>query len=452
MSIYKAYDIRGVYPDELNEKTAYGVGRAFAVLLQSENPGEDLEIVVGRDMRGSGDSLTAEVIKGLREGGLDIAYVGLVSTPTFYFAVAKYGYAGGLMVSASHNPAEYNGFKLVRARAVPVGGETGIKDIEAMVLSGAYPKGDRMGALSEKKGVLEDQVSHDLRFADVQKIKSLKIVADAANGMGSLYLDELFKHLPCDLVKMYFDLDGRFPNHEADPLKEENKEALKQRVIAEKADLGIATDGDGDRIFFVDDKGESIDPAIIRGILARIFLREKPGATIGYDIRPGRITKDMIEENGGKPLVTRVGHSLIKQAVIDEGAYFAGESSGHFFLSLDHGVYEVPLIVTLKLLQEFSVSGMSASEYVRPLKRYFHSGEINMRVRDVAETIETIAKKYSDGTQSRLDGITVEYSDFWFNVRGSNTEPLIRLNLEAKSQEVMEQKRNEVLRLIRSYS
>ncbi|OGY92042.1 MAG: hypothetical protein A3B31_03795, partial [Candidatus Komeilibacteria bacterium RIFCSPLOWO2_01_FULL_53_11] len=409
------------------------------------------EIVVGRDARESGDTLTTEVIKGLREGGLDIAYVGLVSTPTFYFAVAKYGYAGGLMVSASHNPAEYNGFKLVRARAVPVGGETGIKDIEAMVLAGVYPQSDRRGTLSEKKGVLEDQVEHDLRFADVKKIKPLKIVADAANGMGALYLDELFKHLPCELVKMYFDLDGRFPNHEADPLKEENKEALKKRVVAEKADLGIATDGDGDRIFFVDDKGESIDPAILRGIMARIFLREKPGATIAYDIRPGKITKDMIEENGGKPLVTRVGHSLIKQAVIEQDAYFAGESSGHFFLSLDHGVYEVPMIVTLKLLQELSVSSMSASEYIRPLKRYAHSGEINTRVRNVAETIEAVAKEYSDGAQSRLDGITVEYADFWFNVRGSNTEPLIRLNLEAKSKEVMEQKRDEVLSVIYSF-
>ena len=203
MSIYKAYDIRGIYPTELHEKTAYGVGRAFAVLLQTENPGEDLEIVVGRDARESGDTLTTEVIKGLREGGLDIAYVGLVSTPTFYFAVAKYGYAGGLMVSASHNPAEYNGFKLVRARAVPVGGETGIKDIEAMVLAGVYPQSDRRGTLSEKKGVLEDQVEHDLRFADVKKIKPLKIVADAANGMGALYLDELFKHLPCELVKIF---------------------------------------------------------------------------------------------------------------------------------------------------------------------------------------------------------------------------------------------------------
>ena len=451
MSIYKAYDIRGIYPTELHEKTAYGVGRAFAVLLQTENPGEDLEIVVGRDARESGDTLTTEVIKGLREGGLDIAYVGLVSTPTFYFAVAKYGYAGGLMGSASHNPAEYNGFKLVRARAVPVGGETGIKDIEAMVLAGVYPQSDRRGTLSEKKGVLEDQVEHDLRFADVKKIKPLKIVADAANGMGALYLDELFKHLPCELVKMYFDLDGRFPNHEADPLKEENKEALKKRVVAEKADLGIATDGDGDRIFFVDDKGESIDPAILRGIMARIFLREKPGATIAYDIRPGKITKDMIEENGGKPLVTRVGHSLIKQAVIEQDAYFAGESSGHFFLSLDHGVYEVPMIVTLKLLQELSVSSMSASEYIRPLKRYAHSGEINTRVRNVAETIEAVAKEYSDGAQSRLDGITVEYADFWFNVRGSNTEPLIRLNLEAKSKEVMEQKRDEVLSVIYSF-
>lgn len=451
MSIFKAYDIRGIYPSELNERTAYGVGRGFAELLRSENPDKELQIAVGWDARISGPSLTEQVLKGLTDGGLDVVTVGLVSTPTFYFAVANYGYDGGLMVSASHNPAQYNGFKLVRRGAAPVGGETGIKFIEKIVASGVFKESARVGGISDKEGVLEDQVTHDLAYGDVAKIKPLKVVADAANGMGALYLTELFKHLPCKLIPMYFDLDGAFPNHEADPLKIENNADLMKRVVAEKADIGIATDGDGDRIFFIDNTGAFVEPSLVRGILARIFLRERPGAKIAYDIRPGRITRDMIEENGGTLLVTRVGHSLIKEQMLKERAYFAGESSGHFFLNMKEGAYEVPMIVTLKILQELSQSGVSFAEYCAPLKRYFHSGEINTKVRDVAEVIEVVAKKYSDGEQNRLDGVTVEYPDYWFNVRGSNTEPLIRLNLEAKSKEVMEEKRDEVLGLIKGF-
>ncbi len=450
MSIFKAYDIRGIYPTELNEDTAYAIARAYAELLQSENPGGKLQIVLAHDMRLSADVLTEASRKGLLDGGANVVFIGLASTPTFYFAIAYYGYDGGFMVSASHNPKDYNGFKMTRGRALPLSRDTGIAQLEQMVAKKKFAKTTK-GSLTERKGVLQYQVQHDLAYADLKKIKPFKIVADAANAMGALYLDALFVQLPCTLIKMNFELDGSFPSHEADPFKAENVADLKKRVVKERADLGIATDGDGDRIFFIDNAGEVVEPAIIRGIMAKIFLRERPGAKIAYDIRPGRITRDMIEEAGGVPIITKVGHSLIKEQTIREGAYFAGESSGHFFLNMDHGCYEVPMIVTLKLLQELSESGKTLSEYVKPLKRYFHSGEINSKVRDVQEVLDAVRQKYKDGKQDSLDGISVAYADFWFNVRGSNTEPLIRLNLEAKTKEVMEKKRDEVLGLIKSF-
>lgn len=453
MSIFKAYDIRGVYPTELNEETAYKIARAYAQFLRSELKQQDeARVVVARDMRLSGPSLTKEVIRGLREGGLHVIDIGLASAPTFYFAVAFHGYDGGVMVSASHNPKEYNGLKMTRARAIPISGETGIKDIEKLVAGGVFEEPARTGSYEERHGVLTEQVAHDVQFSDMRAIKPFKIVADAASAMGAQYLEALFAQLPCTLVKMNFDLDGTFPAHEADPLKEENLEDLKKRVLEEKADLGIATDGDGDRIFFVDNEGKRIEPAIIRGILAKVFLKDRPGSNIAYDIRPGRITRDMIEQYGGTPIVTRVGHSLIKEQALRDNAYFAGESSGHLFLNMDHGCYEVPMIVTLKLLQEFSESNMPVAEYIRPLDKYFHSGEINSRVQDVKVVIGEVTRRYRDGEQNSLDGITVEYPDFWFNVRGSNTEPLIRLNLEARSQILMEQKRDEILAFIRSFS
>jgi phosphomannomutase len=268
--------------------------------------------------------------------------------------------------------------------------------------------------------------------------------------MGAQYLEELFKHLPCELIKMNWELDGTFPAHEADPLKEENLEDLKKKVLETQADFGITTDGDGDRIFFVDNKGQAIDQSIIRGLLSMIFLKEKPGSKICYDIRPGKITQDLIEANGGIPIVTRVGHSLIKEQTLKEGAYFAGESSGHFFLNMPIGCFEVPVIVTLKLLEYFSQSNQTVADTIRPHKKYFHSGEINSVVADKDIVIANLITKFTDGKLNRLDGITIEYPDFWFNVRGSNTEPKLRLNLEAKSKEIMEIHRDEVLKIIRA--
>lgn len=453
-NIFKAYDIRGIYGQDLDEETAYRLGKDYVELRRQDGKAGELNIVVAEDMRLSSPRLKQSLIKGITEAGANAVDIGLASTPTFYFAVAYFNYGGGLIITASHNPKEWNGFKLVREKAIPISGETGLYKLRDMAMGGlTAPQAPgplkKRGETIKKGDVLEIQTEHDLRFADLNKIKPLKIAVDPANGMGAQYIEELFKHLPCRLIKMNFDLDGAFPAHEADPLKEENLEDLKKKVIEENADLGIAIDGDGDRIFFIDEKGKTIDQSIIRGILSMIFLREKPGSKICYDIRPGRITRDMIEEYGGIPIVTRVGHSLIKEQALKENAYFAGESSGHFFLNMDIGCFEVPVIIILKLLQEFSESNKPISEYIKPYQKYFHSGEINSTVKNQEEVIKKIEKKYGDGEINKLDGITVEYSDFWFNVRGSNTEPKLRLNLEAKTKELMEEKRDEVLKIIR---
>ena len=449
--IFKAYDIRGIYGEDFNEETAYKLGQAYARLRRQELPDKrEINVVVGADMRISSPALKEKLITGLIKSGVNVIDIGLASTPTFYFAVAHYGYDGGILVSASHNPKEYNGFKLVRNKALPISKDTGMYDLRDIVVDLKMEEAVTEGRVIIKENVLNDQVTYDLKYSDLSRIKPFKVVIDPANAMGSVYFDELFKHLPCDLIRMNWDLDGTFPAHEADPLKMENMDDLGRKVVEENADLGIATDGDGDRIFFVDNKGIPLDPGITRAILCKIFLRENPGTKVAYDIRPGKITPDVIIENGGTPIVTKVGHSLIKAQAIKEGAVFAGESSGHFFLNMEEGCYEVPMIVTLKILEELSESGLSFTDYIKPYQRYLHSGEINSRVESVEKKIEEIKEKYSDGKQNNLDGITVEYDDWWFNVRGSNTEPLLRLNLEAKTKELMEEKRDEVLNIIRS--
>lgn len=449
--IFKAYDIRGIYREDFDEELSYKLGLAYAQMRKNELENkQDIDIVVGCDMRLSSPALKENLMRGLSDGGVNVIDIGLASTPTYYFAVAYYGYDGGILVSASHNPKEYNGFKLVRDRALPISKDTGMFVLRDLVMKNKMVKSETPGTITKKDGVLEDQIKHDLAFAKLANIKKFKIVIDPANAMGAQYFDEFFKYVQADVVKMNWNLDGTFPAHEADPFKPENIAGLCKKVIEEKADLGIATDGDGDRIFFVDNSGVPLEPGITRAILCKIFLNENPGAKIAYDIRPGKITRDTIVENGGIPIVTRVGHSLIKEQAIKEGAVFAGESSGHFFLNMPEGCYEVPLIVTLKILEELSKSGQSFADYAKPYEKYFHSGEINTRVENALEKIEEIKQKYSDGEHNELDGITIEYPDFWFNVRPSNTEPLLRLTVESKTKELMEQKRDELLALIRN--
>lgn len=457
-NIYKAYDIRGIYGTELTEEVAYKTARACAQLIQSEHLGAQLTMVVGQDMRVSSPALTQEVIRGLTDEGVHVVDIGLVSTPAFYFAVAKYDYDGGIMVSASHNPPEYNGLKMVRAGAAAISGDTGILTIRDTVIADkTFGQSTTQGSVTKRDDIIVEHVKIDsalanLNLTDTQIIKPFTVVADAANSMGATYLRETFKHIPqCTLVKMNFELDGTFPAHEADPFKEANNAALMQQVVAQKADLGIATDGDGDRIFFVDNEGVMIDPAIVRGVLAKVFLEETPGATICYDIRPGRITRDLIEEAGGKPCVTKVGHSLIKEQALKEGAVFAGESSGHFFVNMPHGMFEAPVIVMLKLMAYFSRSEQTIADQVRPYRKYAHSGEINSEVEDKIGMMQKLQNLYGPQATSvsALDGITIEYPDYWFNVRASNTESVLRLNLESISQDMMQTKRDEILAIIR---
>jgi len=447
-NIFKAYDIRGIYGEDFDEKLAYDLGIAFANMRKKELGINEITIAVGSDMRISSPILKEGLIKGLIDAGANVVDIGLASTPTFYFAVANYKYDGGIIVSASHNPKEYNGFKLVREKALPISKESGIMDLKEIILNNDLVKSSEKGELTENKNVLEDQINHDILYTDLSKIKSFKIVIDPANSMGSLYFDELFKNLNCTIIKINWELDGNFPNHEADPFKKENIKSLCQKVKEENADLGIATDGDGDRIFFVDNVGEPIEPGIMRAILSKIFLKEFPGAKIAYDIRPGKITEDIINENGGRPIITRVGHSLIKEQAIKEGAVFAGESSGHFFLNMPEGFYEAPIVMALKILQELSDSNMKLSDYIIPFKKYYHSGEINTKVENINKKINELKEKYRDGKINELDGVTIEYNDYWFNVRPSNTEPLLRLCLEAKTKAVMEEKRDEILKII----
>ncbi len=448
-SIFRTYDIRGVYPDQLNEEAAYKVGRGYATLIQRENPSKQLKIVVSRDMRPSSPALKEKLIQGLIESGVDVVDVDLNSTPTFYFAVAYFNYDGGIQITASHNPPEYNGLKMVRAKAKPLAGGTGMEELAEIVKQEGFIQTKEAGKIIEKTDVLETEIQEILKDIDVENIKPYKIVVDAANSVGALDLEAIFQHLPCELVPLYFELDGTFPNHEADPIKPENLVDLKKKVVKEKADLGIALDGDGDRMFFVDEKGKEVPQSILRGLMAQIALKDNPGATVCYDIRPGRATTDMIQEAGGKAVMTRVGHSLIKSKMEEVGAIFGGESSGHYFYKFEYGIFDSALVLLTKFLKYISQQNKPVSEIIEPYKRYYHSGEINSMVEDKKAAIERLADKYSDADISYLDGITVTYEDYWFNVRPSNTESKLRLNLEAKTPELMEQKRDEVLKIIR---
>ncbi len=448
--IFKAYDIRGVYPQDLNKVVAYKIGRSYASLIQKENPNKKLKIVVGHDMRESTPQLKKHLIQGLVDSGVDVVEIGLASTPTFYFAVAYYDYDGGVEVTASHNPKEYNGFKMVRANAKPIGANTGMEEIKQAVLEENFVKAQNKGKISTKENVLQDLINEQTKGAKLDQIKPFKIVVDAANAMASLDLTALFKKLPCKLIKMNFKLDGSFPSHPADPLKEENLTALKKRVKTEGADLGIAPDGDGDRVFFVDEQGKTLRQEILRGIMAQIALKDRPGATVCYDIRPGKITLDLILAAKGKPSVTKVGHSLIKAQMIRENAVFGGESSGHYFYQFAYGTFEAPVSLITKFLHHLSQQNQPLSQVIKPYQKYYHSGEINSQVKDKQAVLEKLAKAYSDAKISYLDGITIAYPEFWFNVRPSNTEPKLRLNLEAVSPEIMKKRKQEVLQLIRS--
>lgn len=444
------YDIRGLVDEEITEDLAKKIGFAYAAMRQGEiGEKTPMTVVVGRDMRESSIGYQKSLMEGLVESGVRVLDIGLVSTPAFYFGVGHLQADGGIMVSASHNPAAYNGFKLTREMAIPVSGESGIVDMANWIEADNQIAPRDPGSIEMVENIPSLAAKAEFAHAGSHPIKKMKIVCDSANGMGAQFLDELFKVVDADVTRMFWDFDGNFPNHEADPFKPENIVDIQAKVLETGADLGIATDGDGDRIFFIDNKGRLVIPAVLRGMLAQIVLRDAPGATIAYDIRPGKITEDMIVEAGGIPSIARVGHSLIKEQMRSVGAVFGGESSGHFFYTFPTGTYEGPVTVAAQILQEITRRGESLADIVEPLERYVHSGEINFKVEDKSGMMEALKNKYADGELNELDGITITFDNFWFNVRGSNTEPKLRLNLEASDKETMELKRDEIIAFIK---
>jgi phosphomannomutase len=441
-SIFKAYDIRGIYPSELDEEIGYAVGRAFATFLKVDT------VIAGRDMRLSGPQMFEAVTQGLTDQGADVIDIGMVSTDQYYYACATLGHAG-MMVTASHNPAEYNGFKMVRKMPQLLSGDEGIQDVRRLVESEDFPTPRRKGSITQMD-VSDGFVEKVLSLIDVSSLKPLRVIADTGNGMVGPILERVYDKLAAQLTGMYLEPDGSLPNHGLDPLQPENRAELQQRVADEGADIGFAFDGDGDRFFTIDDRGQFVSGDFLTALMSQYFLEKYPGAKIIYDVRASWAVPDLISQAGGIPLMERVGHAFIKQRMSKEDAVFAGEVTGHYyfrdFFSADSGI--LPSLVILEML---SKKNASLSDLLQPLEaKYFISGEINTRISvDPKAKMQELAETYRDGEIHWLDGVSVNYDAWHFNVRPSNTEPLLRLNLEAKSREMMETKRDEVLKIIR---
>jgi len=443
--VFKAYDVRGLYPSELDEDGAYRIGRAYVEHFEPRT------VAVGRDMRLSSPTMAAAAIDGAADAGADVVDIGLVGTEMLYHAVTELSLEGGICVTASHNPREYTGMKIVRRGALPVGGDSGLAEIRDRALRDPAPPGKR-GTVREED-VWPSFVEKVLSFVDPSTIGPLRIVIDAANGMAGVMLAPILDRLPqLDVVRCYFEPDGSFPNHEPNPLLPENREFVVAKTLEERADLGVAYDGDADRCFFVDDTGEFVPGDFVTALLAESVLGKEPGAKMIYDVRASRAVPETIERAGGIPLVNRVGHAFIKHRMRQEGAAFAGEVSAHYyfrdFSQADSGV--VPFLLMLELLSRRQAP---LSEILAPFReRFFLTGEINTPVDDVPLTLQELKERYAaaGGRISHLDGLSVDFDDWHFNVRPSNTEPLLRLNLEALSRELMEEKRDEVLDVIRS--
>ena len=443
--VFKAYDVRGIYPAELDEEGARAIGRAFVEEFESKR------IAVGHDMRVTSPAMAEAAIAGAAESGADVLELGLVGTEMVYFAVGELGLDGGIAVTASHNPKDYTGLKIVREGALPVGGESGLLEIRDRAMADpATPEGLPPGQV-QPYDIWEQYVERVLSFVDVDAIKPLKIVIDAANGMGGVLLSPVLERLPqLEVVRNYFEPDGTFPNHAPNPLLPENREFIVAKTLEEGADFGAAFDGDADRCFFVDDSGEFVPGDFATALFAELVLAKEPGAKIIYDVRASWAVPQTIERAGGVPLINRVGHAFIKQRMREDHAAFGGEVSGHYyfrdFSQADSGV--VPFLLMLELVSQ---RGQRLSEILRPFRdRYFITGELNTPVEDVDATLRELEQRFGpEGRVDHLDGLSVEADDWHFNVRPSNTEPLLRLNLEALDPGLMERKRDEVLAVIR---
>jgi phosphomannomutase len=446
-SIFKAYDIRGVYPDSLNEVVARDIGRAFVAYLGLSGS----RVLVARDMRLSGEALKTAFIEGVTQSGADVLDLGLDSTDALYFAVGHLEEPGGAMITASHNPKEYNGFKLCREDAIALSGEHGISQIRDLITSGKLPEPAEYPGSVEESDITEDYAKHCLSFINTEGLRRLNIVVDAGNGMAGKMLPPIFEKLPFDYAPMYFELDGSFPNHPPNPIEPENMKNLQERVKTEGADFGAAFDGDADRVFVVDEKGETISGDILAALVAKNVLEKEPGATILYSAVCSKALPELIESEGGKAIRTKAGHSIIKPQMREYNAAFGAEHSGHFYFR-DNYFADSGIIAMLTVSELVARQDGPISELLAPIDHYVRSGEINLEVEDQEATLRKVEEHYAqrdDPKIDHLDGLTVDYGDWWFNVRPSNTEPLLRLNVEASDRETMERERDELLNLIR---
>jgi phosphomannomutase len=442
--IFRAYDIRGIYPDELNEETGYAIGRAFVTFLKVDT------VIVGRDMRLSGPQMFDAVTRGLMDQGANVINIGMVSTDQYYYACATLDQAG-IMVTASHNPAQYSGLKMVKKMPQLLSGDEGIQDLRRIVENETYAKPTRQGTMTERD-LSEDFVNMVLGLIDVDALAPLKVIADTGNGMVGPILTRVYERLPSiDLTGMYLEPDGNLPNHGLDPLQPENRAELQQRVVDEGADIGFAFDGDGDRFFTIDDRGHFVPGDFLTALLGQYFLEKYPGSNVLYDVRASWAVPDLVKAAGGAPLMERVGHAFIKARMAKEDAIFAGEVTGHYYFK-DFFYADSGIIPSLVILEILSKKKAGLSDLLKSLEaKYFISGEINTRISgDPKAKIQELAETFRDGKINWLDGVSVTYDDWHFNVRPSNTEPLLRLNLEAKAKPLMEEKRDQILEIIRA--
>jgi len=439
--IFKAYDIRGVYPDQINEEIAYKIGRGFVEYLRPQN------CAVGRDMRLSSLTLWKGLTEGIVDGGTDVIDLGLCSTDGLYFAVGKFGYDSGIMITASHNPPEYNGMKMCQKDAVPLSGEQGLDQIKELIIKNDFPVAGKKGKI-KKHNIDRSYTEHVLSFIDTQKIKPFKIVIDAGNGIAGKTIPDVFPHLPCQIIPMFFELDGSFPHHLPSPIEPKNIEPLQKKVLEEKADLGAAFDGDADRMFLVDEKGKRLGGDMVTALVAKNLLKKEKGATILYNLICSKTVPEIIQKGKGKAIRTKVGHALIKPLMKKYNAIFGGEHSGHFYFRnnwfADSGL--IALLVCLELISE---EEKPLSLLVKSIDRYYRSGEINTPVENMSEKIKEVERHFLKRKIDHLDGLTVEYKEWWFNLRPSNTEPLLRLNIEASDPKLLEEKKEQLLKIIR---
>ena len=450
-TIFKAYDIRGIYPDQINEEDAWKIGCAIArflpTILRGYERGQarSQTLCVGRDMRIHSEALAQALSEGIRSTGINVIDIGMIDTPQMYFAINHVNTCGGVQVTASHNPAKYNGFKISGLGAKPIGIDTGLNDIKHLATALVHTKGNMTGSV-DKLDLTNEYKNHVLKFLNPRMKKGLKIAVDASNGMAGKMVPVIFGDLPIEIISLNFEHKGKF-KHDPDPLVEKNLAQVKRAVKTKKCNLGICFDGDADRFMMVDEKGVNISCDLITALLAPYFLKKHPNSTIVYDLRSSRVVVEEIIKNGGTPRRERVGHAFMKKAMRDSHAIFGGELSGHFYYR-DNYSTDSALITLVHVLNIVSKANVPISQLIKPLHRYHNSGEVNFIVKDKKAKMDELAKRYSDGKIDNLDGVTIEYKDWWFNCRQSNTEPLLRLNIETKTKKLLDEKLKEIEKML----